>query len=97
MKDRVRIGGKYHKKSSPSRNNRLLPRNILNTNSRQTDRNHRPKPKDLFHQSGYVGDFFFDETLLPRVSIWVDFHDLVVGSLLDFLAVRGGEVGDSHD
>lgn len=89
--------GADHEKGRSCRNNSILPRNIFDTDTWKTDWNNRPEAQNLFNQSCDVWHFLLEKTSLPCVSVRVDFHDLVIGSLLDLLAVCAGEVGDAHD
>ena len=90
-------GEAYHVESTSSRNNSILIFDILDTSSWQANRDDGEKTQDFSHESSHVGYLFFDDAFLPGVAVGVDFHDFVVGALLDFLAVLGGEVGDAHD
>lgn len=79
------------------RNSGIAPLDIFHANSGQGDRDNHPESQYFLHKSGHVRDFLFHEALLPRITVGVHFHDLGVSALLDFLAVRGGEISHSHN
>lgn len=62
---------------------------VLDTCSWQADWNDCEEAKYFSDESGDVGDFFFNEAFLPRIAVGIDFHDFLVGTLLDFLAMGG--------
>ena len=55
-----------------------------------------PVAEDFFDERGHVFAVFVREAAVPGVGGWVGFEDLGVGFCLDFLPVRGGEVGYCH-
>jgi hypothetical protein len=93
----VERGGAHHVECSSCWDNSLFVFDVLDACSWQADGDDGEETQDFSHERGYIGDFLFDDAFLPCVAVGVDFHDLVVGALLDFLAVLGGKVGDSHD
>ena len=86
-----------HVECGSCRDNSFFVFDILDTCSWQADGNHCEESQDFSHERGYIGNFLFFDTFLPCVAIGVDFLDLLVGALLNFLAVLGGKVGDTHD
>lgn len=69
---------------------------VFDAGAGETDWDDGEETEDFADEGGYVGDFFFVDALGPGVAVGVDFHDFRVGAGLDFLAVAGGEVCDSH-
>lgn len=76
-----------HVESRPCRDGGVTPLNIFHANPGERDGDHSPESQYLFHEGSDVRDLFFYKALLPGIAIGVDFHDLGVGALLDFLAV----------
>ena len=89
--------GAYHVESCAGGKGSFLPVDILCADAGEGDGEDGPEAEDFFDEGGDVGDFFFHQAVFPSVAVGVHFHDVVVGALLDFLAVGGGEVGDAHD
>ena len=87
----------YHVECCASRNDGIFIFDVFNASSGQTDRNDGEESEHFSNKCCDIGDLLFNETALPGISVGIDLHDFFVSSLLYFLTMRGGEVGDSHD
>jgi hypothetical protein len=87
----------YHVECCASRNDGIFIFDVFNASSGQTDRNDGEESEHFSNKCCDIGDLLFHETALPGISVWINFHDLFIGSLLDFLAVRRGEIRDAHN
>ena len=89
---------RVHVEGRPRGYDRVVVADILDTGTRQADRDDSPEAEDLFHERGDIGNFLLVETLFPSFTGgWVDGHDLGVGLFLDFLPFRRGEEAERHD
>lgn len=80
--------GAYHVERCAGRDRCFLPVDVLCADAWKAHGDDGPEAEDFFDESGEVGDFFFRQAVFPCVAVGVHFHDLFVGALLDFLAVR---------
>lgn len=89
--------GAYHIECCAGRDGCFLPVDVLYADAWEAHGEDGPEAKHFFHESGKVRDLFFGQAEFPCVAVGVDFHDLFVGALLDFLTVWRGEVADAHN
>ena len=87
----------YHVECCSCGDNSVFILDVFDTGSWQANRDDSEESEDLSHESCDIWDLLFYEASFPGISIWVNFHDLFVSPLLNFLAVWRGEVGNSHD
>ena len=97
MWDGKEVSETHHEESRSGRNGSAVVVDILGAHARQTDGNDGPESQNLLDQGGDVRDLLLKQAALPGVAVGIHGHDLVVGFLLNALAVFGGEVGDAHD
>lgn len=77
----------YHIEGRPGGYDGIFVFDVFDACPWETDRDDGEETQYFAYKSRDVGYFFLNQTLLPCVAIWVDFHDLFVGTLLDFLTV----------
>jgi hypothetical protein len=72
----VVVGGVgVHIERRPRGDHNAVPFYRLDGDAGEADGDDGPVAEDLLVEGGYVGDFFFVETALPGVAVWVRFHD----------------------
>ena len=86
-----------HVECCASRDDCFLIMNVLNALPWQTHGDSRIEAQRLFHESNNIRHIIALNASRPCVAIGVYFLDLVVGAILDLLAVRRGKVGHTHD